>query len=59
MLQSDNLLFDQVKFKEGAALLWRISGERVKKIDIIHTDGSTAKEKLVTELGADAKEIKW
>ena len=38
--------------------MWRVSGERVKKIDIKHTATASAKEKLVTELGADANEIK-
>lgn len=58
IVQSNNLSFDQIMFKEGAAVLWRVGGERVKKIDITHTDTSKAKEKLVVELGADAKEIR-
>jgi len=58
IVQSNNLSFDKMIFKDGAAVLWRVSGDRVKKIDITHTDTSKAKEKLVAELGADAKEIR-
>jgi hypothetical protein len=58
IVQSNNISFDNIVFKEGASLLWRVGGDRVKKIEITHTNTSTAKEKLVAELGADAKEIK-
>jgi len=58
IVQSNNISFDKMIFKDGAAVLWRVSGDRVKKIDITHTDTSKAKEKLLVELGADAKEIK-
>ncbi len=58
IVQSDNILFDQIKFKEGAAILWRVSGDRVNKIDITHTNTAAAKQKLVAELGAKENELK-
>ena len=58
IVQSNNISFDKMIFKDGASVLWRVSGERVKNIAISHTDTSKAKEKLLVELGADAKEIK-
>ena len=58
IVQSNHILFDGITYKNGAALLWRVSGDRVKKIDIVHTDVSGAKEKWVADLGASAQEIK-
>ncbi|MES1223935.1 MAG: glycosyl hydrolase family 28 protein, partial [Bacteroidota bacterium] len=58
VVQSNNLSFDNIEYKDGAELLYRVSGDRVKKIDIINTNTTKAKEKLVTDLGADAKEVK-
>ena len=59
LVQSNHILFDNILYKNGAGLLFRISGERVKKIDIINTDMSGSKEKVTAELGADAAEVKW
>jgi polygalacturonase len=59
LVQSNNILFDKIEYKEVAELLWRVSGDRVKKIEITNTNTTKAKERLVTELGADAKEIKF
>jgi hypothetical protein len=58
LVQSNHILFDRIICKKGAELLLRVSGDRVKKIDMINTDVSGVKEKLVTDLGADAKEVK-
>jgi len=59
LVQSNHILFDNISYKSGAGLLFRVGGERVKKIDIINTDMSGSKEKVTTELGADAAEVKW
>lgn len=58
LLQSDSIVFDGLSFKDNSQLLFRVSGDRVKKIDISKTDASKARQRLSTELGADAKEIK-
>lgn len=55
VIQSDNLVFDNITYKEGAELLFRISGDRTKEIKIKNTDASKAKEKASFELGAEAK----
>ena len=57
VVQSDRLLFDNISYKDGSELLFRISGERSKYIDIKSTDGSKAKEKVAYELGASEKSV--
>lgn len=57
VVQSDKLIFDNISYKEGAALLFRVSGERCQAISIKNTDASKAKEKIVYELGATEKSI--
>ncbi|HTL10783.1 MAG TPA: glycoside hydrolase family 28 protein [Chitinophagaceae bacterium] len=57
VLQSDNIVFDNIRFPAGAALLLRASGERVKKIAIAHTQTASAKEKVQTTLGAAANAV--
>ncbi len=52
VVQSDNLIFDNITYKDGSELLFRISGERSKNISIKNTDASKAKEKVKYELGA-------
>ncbi|HTE10167.1 MAG TPA: hypothetical protein VK645_04340, partial [Chitinophagaceae bacterium] len=58
LVQSNHILFDRISCKKDADVLLRVSGDRVKKIDVINTAISGIKEKLVTDSGADAKEIK-
>jgi hypothetical protein len=58
VVQSDNILFDQISYKDNSQLLFRVSGDRVKKIDISKTDASKAKQRLSAELGVEEKEIK-
>lgn len=53
--QSDNLVFDNITYKDDSELLFRISGERSKKINFNKTDTSKAKEKVKYELGATAE----
>jgi polygalacturonase len=55
--QSDNLLFDNITYKDGSALLFRINGERSNNIQIKNTDASKAKEKISYELGATEKSV--
>jgi len=57
VIQSDNLVFDNITYKTGATLLFRINGERSKNISIKNTDASKAKEKITYELGATEKSI--
>ena len=55
VIQSDNLFFDNISYKDGAKLLFRINGERSNNITIKNTDASKAKEKIRYELGASEK----
>jgi polygalacturonase len=57
VVQSDKLVFDNIAYKDGAELLFRISGERSGNIRINKTDASKAKEKISYELGASEKSI--
>jgi len=57
IVQSDKLTFDKISYKDGSELLFRISGERSRDIDIKNTDASKAKEKIAYELGASEKSV--
>ena len=57
IIQSDRLVFDNLKYKSGSQLLFRINGERSNSISISNTDASKAKEKVSYELGASEKSI--
>ena len=57
VVQSDKLVFDNITYKNGAALLFRISGEKSSNITIKNTDASKAKEKITYELGATEKSV--
>ncbi len=57
VVQSDNLIFDKIIYKDGSELLFRISGDRSHAIHIKNTDASKAKEKVSYELGATEKSV--
>ncbi len=57
VVQSDKLVFDNITYKDGTELLFRISGERSGNINIGKTDASKAKEKISYELGASEKSV--
>ncbi len=59
ILNSDHLSFDKITYKDGSEVLFRISGDRSRTISIKNTNAANAKEKLLVEFGADAKEVKW
>ena len=59
IINSDQLIFDKIQYKAGSQLLFRAGGDRTKNILIKNTDASKAKEKLLFELGTDAKQINW
>lgn len=56
--QSNRLLFDKFSYKEDAALLFRVNGERSEPPTIINTDTSKAKRKISYELGAKEETLK-
>src|SRR5436190_4028176 len=57
IVQSDKLVFDNITYKDGAELLFRVSGERSGGISIKNTNATRAKEKISYELGANEKSV--
>lgn len=57
IMQSDNIGFENISYKEDAKLLFRVSGERTTGIKVRATDTSKTIEKLKIELGASAAAI--
>jgi len=57
VIHSDKLVFDNIRYKDGSELLFRVGGERSNNITIRNTDASKAKEKIVYELGATEKSV--
>jgi len=57
IVQSDKLVFDNITYKDGAELLFRVSGERSGGISIKNTNAARAKEKISYELGANEKSV--
>jgi polygalacturonase len=57
IVQSDKLVFDNITYKDGSELLFRVSGDRSNNINIRNTNGSNAKKKISYELGATEKMV--
>ncbi len=59
IIQSDNLVFDNITYPTGTKLLVRAAGDRTRNIKFSRTDTSVAAQDLQTELGAVTGEIKF
>jgi hypothetical protein len=57
VLNSDNITFDKLSYKNGSELLFRIGGERTNGINIRNTDATKAKQKIQYEFGASEKMV--
>jgi polygalacturonase len=57
IIQSDKLHFENISYKAGSELLFRVSGDRSNGIRIKNTDASKAKQSIVYELGATDKAV--
>jgi polygalacturonase len=55
--QSDKLIFENIRYKENAELLFRINGDRSQQINIKKTNVSGAKKSIAFELGATEKAV--
>jgi polygalacturonase len=53
IIQSDNLHFDKIIYKEDAELIMRVSGERTSNIRIRHSGTAKLVERIKQELGAN------
>ncbi len=59
VLQSDKIIFENIRYKAGADQLFRINGERSNGIEIRQTDMTRAKEKISFEFGATEKSVSY
>ncbi|MBS1755181.1 MAG: right-handed parallel beta-helix repeat-containing protein [Bacteroidetes bacterium] len=59
ILNSDNISINNLKYKEGAALLAQVQGGRTKDIFILNTDLSKAKQQLDCGFGATNAVVNW
>ena len=57
IINSDNIAFDKLSYRDNSELLFRIQGDRTKEISIRNTDAANAKEKIQFEFGASEKAI--
>jgi hypothetical protein len=57
ILNSDNITFTKMTYRDGSDLLFRIGGDRTSKISIQNTDASNAKQKVQYEFGATEKSL--
>jgi len=57
ILNSDNITFDRLIYRDGSELLFRIQGDRAKEISIRNIDAGRAKEKIEFEFGASEKVV--
>ncbi len=59
VLNSDQIMIDQLKYKDGADVLAQVQGDRTKEISILNTDVGKAKQKLVAGFGAADATVTW
>jgi polygalacturonase len=57
VLNSNNVVIEKLRYKDGAELLFRIGGDRTNSINIRNTDTARAKEKIQFEFGASEKMV--
>lgn len=57
VLNSDNITFDKLGYKNGSDLLFRIGGDRTNGISIRNIDPTKAKQKIQYEFGASEKMV--
>ena len=51
------LLFENIKYREGSELLFRVNGDRSTGIRIKNTDTGKARQAITYELGATEKSV--
>jgi hypothetical protein len=57
IMNSDHIVFDRLRYRENADLLFRIAGGRTNGINIRNTDAGKAREKIHYEYGATEKAV--
>ncbi len=59
VLNSDNVSIDNLKYKDSAAVLAQVQGDRTKGISIFNTDAAKAKQKLAAGFGSTDATVIW
>ncbi len=59
ILNSDNINIDNLKYKDSAAVLVNVQGDRSKNISILNTEVSKAKKKLAAGFGSTEAIVRW
>ncbi|HMD00960.1 MAG TPA: glycosyl hydrolase family 28 protein, partial [Ferruginibacter sp.] len=59
VLNSDKINIDHLKFADSAAVLLQVQGDRSKDIQLLNTDVTKAKQKLVADFGGNDSMVSW
>jgi hypothetical protein len=59
LLNSDNITMNNLKYKDSAAVLAMVQGERTKAVSILNTDTTKAKQKLQAGFGVSDAVVSW
>jgi polygalacturonase len=59
ILNSDNILFDNLRYNNGAGVLFKVQGDRTKGVRITNTNVIGGINKVQTEFGAGAGSVEW
>lgn len=58
IINGEKIVFEKLQFGDSADLLFRVSGDRSKDIQVTNTKSNKAKQAVQTELGASEKSIR-
>ncbi len=58
ILQSENLVFVNINVKDNTEVMFRLSGERCKNINLVNINASKTKQKIIYELGASENNVR-
>lgn len=58
ILNSDNVVINGIDYSKGANPLLRVSGDRIKNIQVLNTNYTNAGNKVTAEFGAKVTEVK-
>jgi DNA sulfur modification protein DndE len=59
VLNSDNIIINNLKYKDSADVLAMVHGQRTKAVSILNTDVTKAKQKLQTSFGVTDAVVSW
>jgi Glycosyl hydrolases family 28 len=59
VLNSDNITFNNLKYKDSADVLAMVQGDRTKAVSILNTDVTKAKQKLKAGFGVTDAVVSW